>query len=135
MTIDINYLVDKKLPFLRKIKNLEIIETFNLFQLFQQRFGIGKNISKKIIINLGVHLNTNIVKYPNNIINKEIKYIFLKSEELLDIPLERQMIKSLQKNVDLYNYRGSRYKLRLPLNGQRRRANGKTTKKVRLLII
>jgi ribosomal protein S13 len=131
MHIDINYLVDKKLTFLRKIKNIEILEKWNLFQFYQQRFGIGNYITKRILKNIGLHLNTKLKNYPISITNKEIKYIFSQSETQLDIPLERQMIKSLQKNVELYNYRGSRYQLRLPLNGQRRRANGKTTKKIR----
>jgi ribosomal protein S13 len=131
MNIDINYLVDKKLSFLRKIKNIDVLEIWNLFQFYQQRFGIGNYITKRILINIGIHINTKIKNYPISITNKEIKNVFSQSENKLDIPLERQMIKSLQKNVELYNYRGSRYQLRLPLNGQRRRANSKTTKKIR----
>src|SRR5690348_5575018 len=118
MEIDISFLVDKQLPFLRKNKKLEIL---NLFQFFQQRFGIGKKITKNIIIFSGVHFSIKLKKYIPNLINQETRYVFLNHEEELDIPLERKMMKDLQKNIELYNYRGSRYLLRLPLHGQRRR--------------
>lgn len=126
------FLLDKVLPFK---KNGKILENLNLYQLYLQRFGIGKTISNKISIISGVHPILLMKQYKENDINLQIKFIFIESEESLDIILEKKMISSLQQNIDLYDYRGSLYKAKLPLNGQRRRANAKTVKRIRPIII
>lgn len=127
--------VDKILPFLRKKQTLEAIEKLNLFQFYLQRFGLGKTISKQIIKWGGVHFSFKIKSYIPNLINQDIKFIFLRSADSLDLLLEQEMTKKIKNDLDLYTYRGERYKLKLPLHGQRRRANGKTVKKIRPLIV
>lgn len=126
------FLLDKILPFRKKGK---ILEKLNLYQLYFQRYGIGKIISLKISKYLSVHFTLKMIQYKENDLNINTKFIFMKSEENLDNILEKKMIISLENSVDLYDYRGSRYKAKLPINGQRRRANAKTSKRVRPLII
>jgi small subunit ribosomal protein S13 len=126
------FLLDKVLPFTKKGKKLEDL---NLYQLYFQRYGIGKTISYKILLNTGVHPTVKMVEYKENDINNQIKFIFSKSEESLDLALENKMTISLQNSIDIYDYRGSLYKAKLPLNGQRRRANARTAKRVRPIII
>lgn len=129
------FFVDKILPFLKKKSSIEQLEKLNLFQFYIQRYGLGLSISKKIINMSGTHFSYKIKKYFPNIVNQEIKFIFVKSIEYMDLFLEQKMSLKLKEDIYLYTYRGDRYNLRLPLHGQRRRANGKTVKKVRKLIV
>jgi ribosomal protein S13 len=120
------------LPFTKKGKRLE---SLNLYQLYFQRYGIGKTISKKISLNVGVSPIVKMELFKENDINNQIKFIFIKGEEFLDISLEKKMLISLQNSIDIYDYRGCLYKAKLPLNGQRRRANARTAKRIRPIII
>ncbi len=129
------FFVDKILPFLKKNKNINQLEQLNIFQFYLCRFGIGVNITKKIINFSGINASYKIKNYTPTVINKNIKSIFLKIINLLDLYLEQKMIKKIKNDIRLYTYRGDRYKLRLPLHGQRRRANGKTVKRVRQYIL
>jgi len=129
--MDITLLVDKILPFLRKKQSLILLEQLSLFQFYMQRFGIGKQITNDILSSLGVHRSVKIKEFPLNAVNKDVKNILAQSNEFLDVPLEKLMTRTLLLDIELYSYRGDRYKLKLPLHGQRRRANGKTTKKIR----
>jgi len=126
------FLLDKVLPFLKRKNNLDKL---NLFQLYIQRFGIGKTISYNISKYSGVHFSFKMIDYIENDLNINTKHIFFSSEKLLDMFLEQNMKRTLQNSIDIYNYRGSRYKVKLPLNGQRRRANKKTAKRIRPIII
>jgi ribosomal protein S13 len=126
------FLLDKVLPFKKKGKNLD---NLNLYQLYFQRFGIGKTISNKISIISGVNPILSVKQYKENDINIQTKFIFSESDQSLDLILEKKMIFSLQQSIELYDYRGSLYKAKLPLNGQRRRANAKTSKRIRPVLI
>lgn len=126
------FLFDKILPFLKTGK---VLNKLNLYQIYFQRFGIGKKISSEIIKYSGVHHSVKINDFKENDINVLTKLIFIQSEELLDIALEKKMLLSLEQSIELYDYRGSRYKAKLPLNGQRRRANARTVKRIRPIII
>jgi ribosomal protein S13 len=128
---DVTLLVDKIIPFLRKKKKIELLYTLNLFQFYLQRFGIGKTISFKISNRAGIHQSMKIIDMPFNMHTQDIKLIFEKSNKYLDKSLEQLMKQTIKLNVELYNYRGDRYILKLPLHGQRRRANAKTPKKIR----
>ena len=126
------FLFDKILPF---IKYGNKLEKLNLYQTFIQRFGIGKTISFLILKNSGIHFCYKFRFLKENDINMYTKFIFFNSEKNLDNSLDHLMKISLQNSVDLYDYRGSRYVAKLPINGQRRRANKKTAKKIRPIII
>jgi ribosomal protein S13 len=129
------FFIDKILPFLKRNKSVEELSKLNIIQFYIQRFGIGKTIAYTFIFMASVHHSLKISKYFPTLINKEIKYVFEDCVDSLDLMLEMDMKKRLRKDVQLYTYRGDRYLLKLPLHGQRRRANGKTTKKVRLLLL
>jgi small subunit ribosomal protein S13 len=126
------FLFDKVLPFL---KTGRLLDKLNLYQVYIQRFGIGKKISFNISKYSGTHFSVKMNIFKENDINSLIKLIFVQSEEFLDLALEKKMIYSLQQSIDLYDYRGSRYKAKLPINGQRRRANANTVKRIRPIII
>lgn len=123
---------DKILPFLKNNKKLEKL---NLFQTYIQRYGIGKTISSQISKYSGVHSSYRMVEFKENDLNINTKIIFFLAEDSLDALLEKKMKITLQQSIDLYDYRGSRYSNKLPINGQRRRANKRTAKRVRPIII
>lgn len=126
------FFVDRILPFL-KDNSLEILNNLNLFQFYINRFGVGLNISKNIVKNTLTHGSMRVNMYNINIINKKIKLVFINSIENLDLPLKQKMNDTIKKDIFLYTYRGDRYLLKLPLNGQRRRSNNKTTKRIKLI--
>lgn len=126
------FLFDKVLPFLKTGKALDKL---NLYQIYIQRFGIGKKISDLISRYSGVHSSLKMVVFKENDINISTKLVFIRAEDSLDLALEKKMLISLQNSIDLYDYRGSRYKAKLPINGQRRRANARTPKRIRPIII
>lgn len=126
------FLFDKLIPFTRKKNNLNIL---NLYQVYKIRYGIGKNISKRINKYSSVQNTINILKYKENDINTNIKNIFIDSENKLDEFLEINMRITIKHNYDLYNYKGLMYKYRLPMNGQSKRSNRKTSRKIRPLLI
>jgi small subunit ribosomal protein S13 len=126
------FLFDKVLPFL---KTGRVLDKLNLYQIYFQRFGIGKTISSEISKYSGSHYLVKMNNFKENDINISTKLIFIHSEELLDIALEKKMLETLQQSIDLYDYRGSRYKAKLPINGQRRRANARTAKRIRPIIV
>lgn len=128
------FFVDKILPFLKKNQSIESLEKLNIFQFYLNRFGIGLSISKKITMFSGVNNSYKTKNYIPTVINQNLKFIFLKISTFLDLTLQQNMAIRIKKDILLYTYRGDRYKLRLPLHGQRRRANGQTTKKIRILI-
>jgi ribosomal protein S13 len=123
-----NFLFDKLIPFIKKGNKLNIL---NLYQVYIQRYGIGKTISYRISMYSGVNSSVKLSIYKENDINTNTKLIFFFSENSLDSLLEKSMKISLKKSVDMYDYRGSKYVAKLPINGQRRRANRKTAKKIR----
>ena len=127
------HFVDQITKFLKKDQSEEKLQNLNIFQFYIKRTGLGLNISKKIIDNCAVHPSVKINNYSLSIFNKDIKNIFVESIDSLDDSVQNQMINSLRNIMELYNYRGSRYKEKLPLNGQRRRANAKTIKKIKII--
>jgi ribosomal protein S13 len=127
---NIFHLLDKKLPFQKKVQE---IENLNLFQLFLQRYGINKSIANKIFLICGVNPRVKLKKYNINVINQAVKYVLSSHQDFMDIILERKVEQDIKKNIGLYNYKGSRYILKLPINGQRRRANAKTSRRLKII--
>ncbi len=129
------FFVDKILPFLKKKSSIEQLERLNLFQFYIQRYGLGSSISKKINNISGIHFSYKVNNCLPNVINQNLKFIFTRNIESMDLFLEQKMLLKIKEDINLYTYRGDRYQLRLPLHGQRRRANNKTVKKVRQYIL
>nr|YP_009117124.1 ribosomal protein S13 [Acrasis kona]AID52040.1 ribosomal protein S13 [Acrasis kona] len=129
---NILHILDKKISFQKKNKKLNELK---LFILFSNRYGIGNKLINLITSYNSIKKEKYVKDYMYNLMNKNLHIFFKIYNNKVDNNLKLNIIKNLKKNVDLYNYMGSRYLRYLPLHGQRRRCNHKTTRKVRLLVI
>lgn len=129
---NILHILDKKISFQKKNKKLNDLK---LLILFSNRYGIGNKLIDLIVSYNSIKKEKYVKDYIYNLMNKNLHIFFKIYNNKVDNNLKLNIIKNLKKNVDLYNYMGSRYLRYLPLHGQRRRCNHKTTRKVRLLII
>lgn len=128
-----SFLFDKLLPFSKRGS----VEKLNIFQVYIIRDGIGISISNKICKYASTHSSIKFSNYYINDINENIKNIFILStiQHNLDNELHEKMISTLQESINIYDYRGRMYLAKLPINGQRRRSNKSTAKKIRLKYI
>jgi len=102
-----------------------------LYQNLRQYFGINHFTAKKIMSNLGLHLNSRKVKKTQKdfwIIGNKLlqKYIFGKN-------LKDEKSKIISKLKANGSYSGIRFSQGLPTNGQRTRTNRKTARKLNRL--
>ncbi len=90
-------------------------------------YGIGPTLSKKLLAEIGIDLNTR----AKNLTEAEIAKIRGKIQEL-GIPVEGELRRMVSQNIrrlqEIQSYRGSRHKSGLPVRGQRTRSNARTRK-------
>ena len=127
------HILDKKISFHKKNKDNKDLINCKLFVLFNYRYGLGGSIINKICFYSGIKPHKNVGSYNYNLYNKYYSIFFKFYQKLMDNNSKSYMIQNLKRNVTLYNYIGSRYLKYLPLHGQRRRCNHKTSKRVRIL--
>lgn len=127
------HILDKKISFHKKNKDNQDLINSKLFILFNYRYGLGNFIINKICLYSGIKKYKVVKFYKYNLINKNYSIFFKFHQKYMDNNLKLFMIQNLKKNVILYNYIGSRYLKYLPLHGQRRRCNHRTSKRVRIL--
>ncbi len=129
-------MIDSILPFYKKSKN-KLKKNFkfnklNLFQFFIQRYGIGKKISIQIFLFSGLHksIKFEYVENKNYYVLLRYKDFFIIKKIYLDNNLEEEVKKNIKDYIDLYNLRGRRHKIGMPVRGQRIKTNAKTAKKL-----
>lgn len=127
------HILDKKISFVKE-NNKNLID-LKIFILFNQRYGLGYKIINKICLYCGIKKKIIIKDYKYNLINKNLNVFFKFYQNKMDIMLKMMMMNAIKKNIFLYNYKGSRYKNNLPLHGQRRRSNNKTSRKNKIVKI
>ena len=90
-------------------------------------YGIGPTLSKKLLAEIGIDLNTR----AKDLTEAEIAKIRGKIQEL-GIPVEGELRRMVSQNIrrlqEIQSYRGSRHKSGLPVRGQRTRSNARTRK-------
>ena len=89
-------------------------------------YGIGRNLSKKILIEAGIDLSKKTdalseieVGKVREIIDRALK---------VEGDLRREVSMNIKRLVDLGCYRGIRHRKGLPVNGQRTHSNARTRK-------
>src|SRR6478735_4083355 len=117
-------MIDSILPFYKKSKN-KLKKNFkfnklNLFQFFIQRYGIGKKISIQIFLFSGLHksIKFEYVENKNYYVLLRYKDFFIIKKIYLDNNLEEEVKKNIKDYIDLYNLRGRRHKIGMPVRGQ-----------------
>ncbi|HLB51662.1 30S ribosomal protein S13 [candidate division WWE3 bacterium RIFCSPHIGHO2_12_FULL_38_15] len=90
-------------------------------------YGIGPTLSKRILSEAGISLDTRV----KDLTESDIASIRSKITEM-SIPVEGELRRVVSQNIrrlqEIGSYRGLRHKLGLPTRGQRTRSNARTRK-------
>ena len=89
-------------------------------------YGIGRQLSQKIIAELGLNPD----KKARELTSDEIAKInaVLASTYAVEGDLRRQVQNNIKRLINIHSYRGLRHRLGLPVRGQRTRVNARTRK-------
>lgn len=89
-------------------------------------YGIGKSSSRRILGEVGVHLDKN----ADDLTDTEINQIREAIDRSLKVEgdLRRDVSLDIKRLVDLGCYRGIRHRKKLPVRGQRTHSNARTRK-------
>jgi small subunit ribosomal protein S13 len=109
-----------------RVIGIDIPENKRLEVSLTYIFGIGKNLSKKIIERLGLDPNMR----AKNLTEEDIAKIaaILQADYAVEGDLRRQIQNNIKRLVSIHSYRGMRHRLGLPVRGQRTRSNARTRK-------
>jgi len=86
-------------------------------------FGIGRNVSKQLLNQLKIDLNTKVdalTEDQEQQIREEIAKMITEGD------LRRQVTNDIKRLQEIGTYRGFRHRRRLPVRGQRTKTNGRT---------
>ncbi|HMK50288.1 MAG TPA: 30S ribosomal protein S13 [Thermodesulfovibrionales bacterium] len=89
-------------------------------------FGIGRSISRKILTETGVNMNTRVKDLTNDDLLK-IRAV-IERDYRVEGDLRRDISLAVKRLTDIGSYRGMRHRSGLPLRGQRTRTNARTRK-------
>ena len=89
-------------------------------------FGIGRSLSRKILSETGINLNTRVKDLNNEDIVK-IRSV-LERDYRVEGDLRRDIGMNVKRLTDIGSYRGSRHRAGLPARGQRTKTNARTRK-------
>lgn len=89
-------------------------------------FGIGRSLSRKILSETGINLNTRVKDLNNEDIVK-IRSV-LERDYRVEGDLRRDTGMNVKRLTDIGSYRGSRHRAGLPVRGQRTKTNARTRK-------
>ena len=89
-------------------------------------YGIGINISRKILAAAGVSLDTRVRDLTETEVSKISAVIT--SNHKVEGDLRREVAQNIKRLMDIGCYRGLRHRRGLPVRGQRTRTNARTRK-------
>jgi small subunit ribosomal protein S13 len=89
-------------------------------------FGIGKSLSRKILSETDINMNTRVKDLTDEDIVK-IRSV-LDRDCRVEGDLRREISMGIKRLIDIGSYRGVRHRSGLPLRGQRTRTNARTRK-------
>lgn len=88
-------------------------------------YGIGRSLSRRILSELNVNLNTKVKDLTENDVVKLRDYI---AKIPVEGDLRRKVQLDLKRLMEINTYRGTRHRKKLPVRGQRTRKNARTRK-------
>ncbi len=88
-------------------------------------FGVGRSMSKKILMELRINLDTKVQDLTEDEVNKLRERI---SKMQTEGDLRRKVQMDIKHLVDTGTYRGLRHRRGLPVRGQKTRKNARTRK-------
>jgi small subunit ribosomal protein S13 len=95
----------------------------------QYIFGIGPNISKKILATSGVDPNVKV----KDLTEEEVSRIreVIDKEYKVEGELRKEVNLNVKRLIEIGSYRGTRHRRSLPVRGQRTRTNARTKRGLR----
>lgn len=89
-------------------------------------YGIGRSLSRKILKELDINMDTRVKDLTEDEVKKIRDYI----EKNLKVEgeLRQEVIQNIKRLMEIGCYRGIRHKRGLPVRGQRTRTNARTRK-------
>jgi small subunit ribosomal protein S13 len=89
-------------------------------------FGVGRSLSKKILTETGVNMNTRVKDLTNDDLLK-IRAV-IERDYRVEGDLRRDISLGIKRLADIGSYRGQRHRFGLPVRGQRTKTNARTRK-------
>jgi len=89
-------------------------------------FGIGRSLSKKILSETDVNMNTRVKDLTNDDLLK-IRAV-IERDYRVEGDLRRDISLGIKRLADIGSYRGQRHRFGLPVRGQRTKTNARTRK-------
>jgi small subunit ribosomal protein S13 len=89
-------------------------------------FGVGRSLSKKILSETGVNMNTRVKDLTNDDLLK-IRAV-IERDYRVEGDLRRDISLGIKRLADIGSYRGQRHRFGLPVRGQRTKTNARTRK-------
>ena len=90
-------------------------------------YGIGRNLARKVLAQLGLDPNMRAKQLKEEEIGK-LNAFLQSGEHLVEGDLRRQVQNNIKRLVGIHSYRGLRHRMGLPVRGQRTRTNARTRK-------
>ena len=88
-------------------------------------YGIGRNLSKKILADAGVNPTTKVSELDNDTLNKIRDEV---GKYVVEGDLRRDVNMNIKTKMEINSYQGTRHKKGLPVRGQSTRSNARTRK-------
>jgi len=109
-----------------RIAGVDIPDNKRIEISLQYIYGVGKDISKKILSEAGIGLNTKSSELSEQDIAK-IRDI-IDSNFMVEGDLRREVQTNIKRLVEIGCYRGIRHRSNLPVRGQQTQSNARTRK-------
>ncbi|MEE9193617.1 MAG: 30S ribosomal protein S13 [Thermodesulfobacteriota bacterium] len=109
-----------------RIAGVDIPDNKRIEISLQYIYGVGKDISKKILSEAGIGLNTK----SSELSEQDIARIrdIIDSNFIVEGDLRREVQTNIKRLVEIGCYRGIRHRSNLPVRGQQTQSNARTRK-------
>ena len=109
-----------------RIDGVDIPDNKRIEISLQYIYGVGKDISKKILTEAGIGLNTK----SSELSEQDIAGIrdIIDSNFIVEGDLRREVQNNIKRLVEIGCYRGIRHRSNLPVRGQKTQSNARTRK-------
>lgn len=111
-----------------RILNVTLNEEIKIILALTQIYGIGLNRSKFLLDLLNINYTTRLKELEEEK-KEQLKILLLNKEKTIGTYLKRAISSNFKTNMILNTFKGSRYKNKMPVRGQRSRTNNRTNKK------
>ena len=108
-----------------RIKGIDIPNDKRIEISLTYIYGIGRKLSKQILNNVNVNLDTKTKDLTDDELAKIRKEI---DKHLVEGDLRREVNMNIKTKMEINSYEGSRHKKGLPVRGQRTNRNARTRK-------